>query len=95
MAGFTLDAATINNRAGQLVVQLRNDLEAVKQYNAWLIDAATTDGYLGSLGVSGADITALRSAFTDLMALYNVAHGVQATGQSDFFFNARHLTGVV
>lgn len=95
MAGFTVDAGTINNRAGSLVVQLRQDLDAIKQFNAWLTDAATTDGYLQGVGVSAADITALRASFTDLMSLYNVSHGVSSTGVNDFFFNARHLTGVV
>lgn len=97
--GFGQTAADINNRAGQLVVSLRDDLERIKVFAAWLNDAATTDTFLNNAGITGSassgDVKTLRDSLTDLMALYNVAHGVQATGASDFFFNAKHLTGVV
>jgi hypothetical protein len=97
--GYSQGAADINNRAGQLVIQLRDDLERIKQFAAWLTDAATTDTFLNNAGISGnassGDVKALRDSFTDLMVLYNVAHGQQATGASDFFFNAKHLTGVL
>jgi hypothetical protein len=97
--GFPVSAIDINNRAGQLVVQLRDDLERVKQFAAWLNDATTTDAFLNAAGLTGSvssgDVQTLRAAFTDLLSLYNVAHGTASTGVNDFFFNAKHLTGVV
>jgi hypothetical protein len=97
--GFPVGAIDINNRAGQLVLAIRDDLERIKQFTAWLNDAATTDAFLNSAGISGStssgDVQTLRASFTDLLALYNVAHGAQSTGVNDFFFNAKHLTGVI
>jgi hypothetical protein len=43
--------------------------------------------------MSSAGATLLIASFADITNLYKVAHGQQATGVSDFFFNARNLLG--
>jgi hypothetical protein len=41
-------------------------------------------------------VTVLRAAFTDLKALYTLSRaGATQPAANDFFFNAKHLTGVV
>jgi hypothetical protein len=94
--GFTQTKDDINNRAGQLATQLRDTLAACVAFNGYLNDAATTDTFLAGVGIAGDDITRLRAAFVDAQKLSDIGHGqgVQAA-PNDFFFNLRHLTGVV
>lgn len=92
--GIPVQKADVDNRAGGLVVQLRNDLAACVQFKGWL--DSVNDAFLTGLGYTAGDITLLRGSFTDLVALSNIAHaaGTQPAA-NDFFFNARNLTGVV
>jgi hypothetical protein len=94
--GFSQTRDDVNNRAGQLATQLRDDLARCVQFKAWLDDAATTDAYLTGLGYTSGEITTLRASFVDLAKLADIAHA-QATQSpaNDFFFNAKHLCGVV
>lgn len=91
--GYSAGKTDVDARAGQLSMQLRNTFADVVRFKAWL--DAQTDAQLTALGYNSTDITALRASYTDLYTLRQVAYGVQATGASNFFFNAQWLTGVV
>lgn len=98
-AGYQVSLADINNKAGALVVALWTDLEAIKQFKAWLDDSAHNDSYLTTLGMGSGDITTLRASISDLgsptSGLYAVAHGTYApAGANNYFFNAKNLSGV-
>lgn len=100
--GYSITATDVNNTAGRLVVALWTDLEAIKQFKAWLDDSAHTDSFLNNLGITGSastgDVKTLRDSFADLAGasgLYGVAHGtVTPSGASNYFFNAKNLAGV-
>lgn len=99
--GFTLTKADLDTRAGQLAQALRDDLARCAAFcdllnDTSIVPPANSDAFLQGLGYSASDITTLRAAFTDLKALYNVAHAAGTVASvNDFFFNAKHLTGVV
>lgn len=96
--GFTIGKADIDNKAGSLVVDVRNALDRCKQFCDLLnnTNIIPNDAFLTGLGYTSGEVTTLRAAFTDLKSLYNVSHanGTVASN-NDFFFNAQKLTGVV
>jgi hypothetical protein len=97
-AGFTITKADIDARAGQLVVATRDDLYRCAQFCDLLNDTSifANDAALTALGYSGAEVTMIRASFTDLKSLYNVSHAAGTVpSNNDFWFNAKHLTGVV
>jgi hypothetical protein len=91
--GLSSDKATIDGRSGNIVWQLRELLDEVQTFKAFLDGKQDTD--LTALGYSSAEVTLLRASFTDLDKLRQIAHA-QATQSpaNDFFFNAGKLTGV-
>jgi hypothetical protein len=92
--GIPVAKADVDNRAGGLAVQLRNDLAQCVSFKAWL--DSVSDGFLTGLGYTSGEITTLRGSFVDLNKLSNIAHALDTqTPASDFFFNAKLLTGVV
>jgi hypothetical protein len=90
--GFPVDKGTLDQRVGSLAWQLRATFEQIQLVKGFL--DAQSDAALTALGYSAADITLLRASYTDLDNLRKVALGLQATGASNFFFNAGKLTGV-
>lgn len=96
--GFTLNKADIDNKAGSLVVSVRDALDRCKQMCDLLnnTNIVPNDAFLTGLGYTSGEVTTLRAAFTDLKALYSVSHAGQTVlVVNDFFFNAQKLTGVV
>lgn len=101
MAGITLTAANIQERAGVLVVGLWTALEDVRRFKLWLDDATHSDANIGpssTVGVPSADLTLIRNSFADLggaSGLWAVSHGTFApAGASNYFSNAKQLTGI-
>lgn len=101
MAGITLTAANIQDRAGSLVTALWRSLDDVRQFKLWLDDSTHTDTILGpsgSIGIPTADLTIIRTAFADLggsSGLWAVSHGTFApAGVNNYFFTAKQLTGL-
>lgn len=100
--GYPITAVDVNNRAGGLVVALWEDLEAIKRLKSWLDDATHDDAFLNNIGITGSassgDVKTLRDSFADLAGasgLYGVAHGsVAPGGASNYFFNAKKLSGI-
>lgn len=96
--GFTATKADIDARAGQLVMAVRDGLARCAQFCDLLNDTSIfpTDAALTGLGYTQAEVTQLRAAFTDMKALYSVARAAGTVpANNDFWFNAKHLTGVV
>jgi hypothetical protein len=93
-AGYPVALADVNARAGQLATTLRDILTDVDRFNTFL--QAQPDAFFTALGMSSPDLTILRASFVDLDKVFLLAHG-QATqpAASDFFFNAKNLSGVL
>jgi hypothetical protein len=94
MLGFPTNKIDVDSRAGQLALTLRDTFVQVVTFKAWL--DTQTDAQLIGLGYVQAEVNLLRAAYVDLTNLNNIAHaqGTQPAA-SDFFFNAKHLTGLV
>jgi hypothetical protein len=95
--GYPADKATIDQRVGALAFNLRATLDQIQTVKTWL--DSQTDAQLNNLGYSGSassgDVQTLRNSFTDMDNLRKVARGLQAQpAASDFFFNAKNLTGL-
>jgi hypothetical protein len=93
-AGFAVTKDSVNNRAGSLVLTLRQCFDDINNFNGFLNQASTTDASLTTLGMTQAEVTTLRNSFADLAKLVQVgrAAAVQAA-PSDFFANAKQLLG--
>jgi len=104
--GYSLTKADIDNKAASLVIGVRDNLRRCSDFCALLndttiIDPASSDLFLRNLGYSAGEVTFLRNTFTDLggtgTSVYRIAIGATAGPGSpnDFYFSAKHLTGVV
>lgn len=96
--GFTATKADIDARAGQLVMAVRDGLLKCAQFCDLLNDTSIfpNDAALTGLGYTAGEVSQLRASFTDMKALYNVARAAgMVPSNNDFWFSAKHLTGVV
>lgn len=64
--GYPVTKSVIDNGAGSLMIQLRDNLAQVKRFNAFLGQAAQADAALIALGYTQAEVTSLKAAFTVL-----------------------------
>lgn len=101
MAGLTLTATAVQDRAGVLVVGVWQALEDARRFKLWLDDATHNDTALGTgggLGIPSADLTLIRNSYADLAGasgLWAVSHGSFAPGgASNYFANAKQLAGI-
>lgn len=91
--GFPAGKAEIDSRAGQLAVDLRDNLRNIEAFHDWLDRRGDDD--LTEAGYSDEDIALLRASFADLSALAKLARAQGTLPQAnDFWFNAGHLLGV-
>jgi hypothetical protein len=91
--GFDITKDVVDNQAGVLVVQLRDTFRDVERLKLWLDE--NDDAALTALGYTPAKITLLRGSIGDLAKLGRIAVGADTQpAPSDFFFNARRLTGL-
>ncbi len=96
--GFAIAKADIDNRAGSLAMTLRDDLARCAAFCDLLNDTGifANDQALINLGYTQAEVDTLRASFTDLKKLWSISHAAATQGATnDFWFNAKHLTGVV
>jgi hypothetical protein len=100
--GLTLTKADLDNRMASVFMGLRDNLRRASELCALLNDTTivANDAALTALGYTGPEVTQLRAAFTDLggtgASLYRIATGAATLGSvNDFYFNAKHLTGVI
>ena len=96
--GLTLTKVDIDQRAAAVVLATRDSLRRCAEMCNLLNDTSifANDAALTGLGYSAGEVTQLRAAFTDLKKLNDIA-GAAATqsATNDFWFNAKHLTGVI
>ena len=90
-----MSAANINDRLGQLVVNLREALEDVSQFKRFVDLQFPTDVILKAfMTYDDADAALFRSIVSDLENLRLTAIGQRAQpGASNFFFNADKAAG--
>lgn len=96
--GFVINKAGIDQQAGQLVINVRDGLLRCAQFCDLLNDTSifANDGTLTAMGYTAGEVTQLRASFTDLKSLYNVARANGTVpSNNDFWFNAKHLTGII
>ena len=81
--------ADIDTRAGVLATQVRDLFGQVEQFQAWLSGIADATLTAAPYGYSQADVTLLKSAFTQLDQLRVVATGgaAQAAANNFLFFS--------
>lgn len=95
-AGLPSDKPALDLRAGNLVLKLRDTFTDIERLDAWL--SARVDADLVTLGYTAADAALLRTSFGALARLARIADGRDipntATAADNYFFKARHLTGV-
>lgn len=90
--GFPDNKATLDNRAGQIALSVRDLLLQVQNMNTYL--GSKLDSELQNLGYSAAEVTLLRASFTDLNALRLVATGQQTQpAANNFLFNSNKIIG--
>lgn len=96
MAGYPVTADILNQRAGFLVESGRDWADEVLVYKAYLDRFANAAALSAATpGLSEADATALKNGFADLANGVATLRGQRAqTPASDFFFNAKLLTGI-
>lgn len=93
MVGFPTDKATLDARAGNIAIQVRDSLDAASRLKAWL--DTKTEADLVALGYTSAEVAVIKSAFTDLAALRAVATAGQTVpAVNNFLFWSAQLCGV-
>lgn len=95
-AGYPITKIDLDNRMGQAILAARQALAEVARIKTMLDDTTILpDATLTSLGYSPAEITQLRASFTDLKKLWDISNAAATqTPANDFWFNAKHLTGL-
>ena len=99
--GYTArtDAAAINDKVAQVSIQLREALEEVKKFKAFIDmrfpnDTAGNNALKAFMTYDDNDVTLFRATITDLDNLRLTAVGQRAQpGASNFFFNADKVVG--
>jgi hypothetical protein len=100
MAGRSLAAKDINDRAASVVEQLWSALDQCHQLALWLADTNNATAVLTASPIllPSGDDTVIRAALADLGSangLWGVAHAQKTVASvNDFFFNAKKLTGI-
>jgi hypothetical protein len=92
--GFPTTKLDVDSRAGQLALTLRDDLNQIQTFKAWL--DTQTDANLIALGYVQAEVNTLRSAYVDLDQFRQVYQGLATrTPAYDYRTFAKLLVGVV
>lgn len=95
--GLSQNKWDIDNRAGNVVKNLRDALREVEAFNAYL-DTMDDEELAAAPGnpdsYTPEDIALLRASFVDLTKLSRIAHAQDVQPEAnDFFWNAKNLVG--
>jgi len=91
--GIPYGKIDIDQRAGNLAKDLRDQLIEIQQFKVWLDSA--TDQSLQDFTYTAAEITLLRSAFVDLDKLAQIYQGLATQSPAyDFRVFAKRIIGV-
>ena len=97
-AGLPAGLADVNRAGGAALVAVAQALDTANGWFTMLTDADRFNGATGlqaNQGFTLPQANLIMASFTDIHALYQVAHGhQQQVGNNDFFFNAKLLLGV-
>lgn len=93
-AGFQVTRPSLDQRVGAIVVAGEAWFEDVERLKTWL--DTQTDADLIALGYAQAEVDVLKSSFTDLHNLRQVAYGqgTQAAANNFFFWGSK-LRGIL
>ena len=99
--GYTAqtDAQAVNTKIAQLTIELRQALEEIKKFKAFIDmrfpnDTAGNNALKAFMTYDDADVTLFRSTITDLDNLRLTAVGQRTQpANSNFFFNADKVVG--
>lgn len=92
-AGFDVTKADLDRRMGSAVVGLREAFAQISRIQEYL--GRMTEEDLTAMGYSVEEISLIKSAFNDLVALKSVAEGDEAhPDATDFFAWGSKLTGL-
>lgn len=92
--GFPRTKDDIDQRAGQLAVNLRNVLTDIERFGELL--ALGSDAYFAGLGYTVEEVATLKQAYTDLYKVTRIYKGQAAQPSAyDFRTHAQHLMGVL
>lgn len=92
--GFPREKSDIDQRAGQLAVNLRNILTDIERFGELL--ALGNEAYFTVMGYTAAEVATLRNAYTDLYKLTRIYKGQQTQATAyDFRTHSQHLMGVL
>ena len=94
--GYPINKTDLDNRMGGLILQVRDGLANCVAFKSLLDDSSVLgDDVLTGLGYGSGEITTIRAAFGAMSSLNSIAHaGALPGGPDDYFFNAKHLTGI-
>lgn len=94
-AGLLRTPDQINPRVGALALTIRQWCTDMDNMKVLILDDLGHDG-LVALGIKDPDATQIVAAVTSMYALAQIARGQGTQAQAnDFFYDARHLTGVL
>lgn len=93
--GYPITKIGLDNQMGSLVVNLRDQLNAIVSFKALLDDTTVLpDAVLTGLGYGSGEITTIRASFTDLKKLSDISRAAATQSPAnDFWFNAKLLAG--
>lgn len=94
--GYPINKTDLDNSMGRMIINVRDSLKTCVAFKVLLDDTTILpDATLTTLGYSSGEITSIRAAFTAMNNLNNIGHGTGTQASTnDFFFDAKHLTGI-
>jgi len=95
--GYPVTKTDLDNRMGQMIVNVRASLLACVQFKDGYLDdsALGNDTFLGALGYTAGEITTIRASFTAMKNLSGIAKGTGTQASTnDFYFDAKKLIGL-
>lgn len=94
MAGFANNNATVNQRAGQVALTLRNALREARDWKEFMDGFTVADLQQSPFNFTPTEATVLKDAATDQYNLFLTATGARTQpAASDFLFNVKKLIG--
>ena len=93
VVGFEVTKTDLDRRMGGSVIALREAFVQIARVQEYL--GRMTEGDLTEMGYSAEEIALIKSSFSSLTTLKDVAEGKKAQPEADnFFFWASRLTGL-
>lgn len=96
MAGFSRARADIDQRAGTLVLTLRNTFDEIDRFQNFLAGTPDADLQAAPINYTAGEVAQLKSAIADLAKLSAIFRGADTQSPAyDFRTFAKQLVGVL